>query len=527
MRYYKDICSEIFSEHEKSVSYKSSLGKKGLFEQINQNRRFFSGDQWHGAKVGNDKPLVRHNIIKRIGEYKTAVIGGDEVNIAFSPIGIGNNLNEENSESVKFSGKVTNEEIITVSKAVSNYLKNYFKKIHFDDICNSALKNAYISGCGAIYTYWDCNEKTGLYIDDKRTLGIKGDIKSEVIGIENIDFHDPSNTNINSQEYIIVSSRRTVASLRREAKENGISKEQIENIKPDNEYSREALYSQKATVLTKFYKSYDKNGDYTIKAIKVCKSAVIKPEWNTELKRYPIALFPWEQTGNIYAESEITNLIPNQIAINRMMTASTWAVMMTGMPIMMVNADIITEPITNNPGQIISFYGDSDNFEKAVKYITPPTVSSDFESLTSKLIENTLNSVGATDAALGTIDAHNTSAIESIKQSAKLPLTIFKKRYLSFIEDIAQIYLEFMMNMYSNRPLIQKENGKTDYFDFDSKRYKDYSFYCEAEVISDNQNRLNALLREIDSLDKYDKKEFEKQIKNNTKENDDDGSGNI
>lgn len=519
MRYYKDICSEIFSQHEKAVNYKASLGKKGLYEQINQNRRFFSGDQWYGAKVGNDKPLVRHNIIKRIGEYKTAVIGGDEVDISFSPIGIGNNYDKKSLDSVKYSGKVTNEEVIAVSGAISNYLKNYYKKIHFDDVCNNALKNAYISGCGAIYTYWDCNEKTGLYIDDKRTLKIRGDIKSEVIDIENIDFHDPSNTDINSQEYIIISSRRTVASLIREARENKVSKEQIENIRPDNEYSSEALYSQKATVLTKFYKSYDKNGDYTIKAIRVCKSAVIKPEWDTGLRRYPIALFPWEQTGSIYGESEINNLIPNQIAINRMMTASTWAVMMTGMPIMMVNADIITEPITNNPGQIISFYGDSNDFEKAVKYITPPTVSHDFETLTSKLIENTLNSVGATDAALGTIDAHNTSAIESIKQSAKLPLTVFKKRYLSFIEDIAQIYLEFMMIMYSHRPLIQKENGKTDYFDFESNRYKDYSFYCEAKVVSENQDRLNSLLREIDNLDKYEKREFDRQIKTDTKEN--------
>lgn len=522
MRYYKDICSEIFSEHEKAVSYKSSLGKKGLYEQINQNRRFFAGDQWYGAKIGNDKPLVRHNIIKRIGEYKTAVIGGDEITVGFSPIGIGNTFEKENSKALKYSGKVTNEEVVTVSKAISNYLKNYFKKIHFDEICNNALKNAYISGCGAIYTYWDCNEKTGLYIDDKRTAKIKGDIKSEVINIENIDFHDPSNTDINSQEYIIVSSRRTLASIIREAKENGISKEQIESIRPDNEYGTEAIYSQKATVLTKFFKSYDKNGDFTINAIRVCKSAIIKPQWDTGLKRYPIALFHWEQAGSIYGESEINNLIPNQIAINRMITASTWAVMMTGMPIMMVNADIIREPITNNPGQIISFYGDSNDFEKAVKYINPPTVSSDFESLTTKLIENTLELAGATEAALGTIDAHNTSAIESIKQSAKLPLAIFKKRYLNFIENIAQIYLEFMMNMYSHRPLIQKENGKTDYFDFDSKRYKDYSFYCEADAVTDNQDRLNSLLREIDNLDKYDRREFDKQITNDTKGDDND-----
>ena len=72
MKYYKDICSEIFSQHEKSVDYKNSFGKKGLFEQTKLNRYFYSGDQWRGAKVGDNKPLVKYNIIKRIGEYKNS-----------------------------------------------------------------------------------------------------------------------------------------------------------------------------------------------------------------------------------------------------------------------------------------------------------------------------------------------------------------------------------------------------------------------------------------------------------------------
>ena len=40
MKYYKDICATIFSQHEKSVDYKSAYGKKGLYEQIKQNKYF-------------------------------------------------------------------------------------------------------------------------------------------------------------------------------------------------------------------------------------------------------------------------------------------------------------------------------------------------------------------------------------------------------------------------------------------------------------------------------------------------------
>lgn len=507
MKYYKDICAEVFSQHEKSVDYKNTYGNKGLYEQIKQNKYFYSGDQWKGAKVGKQKPLVTHNIIKRIGEYKTAVIGGDEVEISFLPVGVNSQL--ESEKPIDFSNKkVSGAEVALAAKAVSKYLNTYFKKIHFNDTVCKALKNAYISGCSVVYTYWDSSEKTGLYVDDERTVEICGDIKSEVIDIENVDFYDPNNTEINEQEYIIISSRRTVASLIREAKQNKMPKEMIDKIKPDFSNENEAFYSQKATVLTKFFKVYDKDGNYTIKAIRVCKDAIIKPEWNLKLKHYPLAVFCWEENGNIFSESEITNLIPNQIAINRMMTANTWAVMMNGMPLMLVNADLVDEAITNEPGQIIRFYGSGEDFERSVKYITPPQFVENFDSPIANLIQNTLNATGATDAALGTIKAENTSAIESVKQSARLPLTIIKKRYLSFIESIAEIYLEFILNMYFTRPLIQKENNKTHYFNFVAERYKNYAFYCEANIVSKREEDFNSLLKEIENLDKHDKAEI-------------------
>ena len=60
----------IWEEYEAGIKFKSGLGKRGLYEQGRINERFFIGDQWHGARCGNDRPLVRHNLIKRIGEYK-------------------------------------------------------------------------------------------------------------------------------------------------------------------------------------------------------------------------------------------------------------------------------------------------------------------------------------------------------------------------------------------------------------------------------------------------------------------------
>ena len=65
---------EIYSEYRTAADFKAGLGQHGMYEQNRINERFYIGNQWYGAKCGNDRPLVRHNVIKRIGEYKMSQI---------------------------------------------------------------------------------------------------------------------------------------------------------------------------------------------------------------------------------------------------------------------------------------------------------------------------------------------------------------------------------------------------------------------------------------------------------------------
>lgn len=75
---------EIFGEFEAGYLFKSSIGNRGLFEQNKINERFFVGDQWYGARAGADRPLVRHNVIKRIGDYKMSQITRSKIRMNFS-----------------------------------------------------------------------------------------------------------------------------------------------------------------------------------------------------------------------------------------------------------------------------------------------------------------------------------------------------------------------------------------------------------------------------------------------------------
>lgn len=80
--------SQVWGEYESGRRFKSGLGENGMYEQNRRNERFFVGDQWHGAKCGGERPLVRHNVIKRIGDYKMAVIGASPVAVDYSAEGV-------------------------------------------------------------------------------------------------------------------------------------------------------------------------------------------------------------------------------------------------------------------------------------------------------------------------------------------------------------------------------------------------------------------------------------------------------
>ena len=62
----KPTAAEIQKEYTRGVRYKESLGRHGMFRQNEINERFYSGDQWHGAGCGEERPLVRQTVIRRI-----------------------------------------------------------------------------------------------------------------------------------------------------------------------------------------------------------------------------------------------------------------------------------------------------------------------------------------------------------------------------------------------------------------------------------------------------------------------------
>ena len=491
----------VFSEYEQANTYKASVGDLGIFEQTKKNERFFIGDQWYGAQCGNERPLVRNNIIKRIGEYKMSSIGSAPVTVNYSAEGVPNTA-EIKKQGAELQTQMMGEEyaapmgepnaveISVITDALSSYQKVCAERVKFDIKNEQLLRNAYISGTGIAYTYWDSEIDTGMYADEGRTEKIKGDIAFEILDVENVSFGDPNNDDVQSQPYILLAQRLDVESVRREAKRNGLD---LEDIIPDDatQYNsgdrgeQEPTDSRRVTVITKLYKEWDKNGDsFKVMAVKVTEKATVRRPWDVGLTMYPIAVFRWERRrSSAYGDSEITYLIPNQIAINKLYTSEVSSGINNGMPKMLVNNDMITEKITNDPGEIIRVnVGMEGSLNNSVAYVSPPAWGVQYQNAINDLASNTLGNSGANDAALGNIRPDNASAIIQMREAALQPMQIYQNRYYSFIEDVARIWADFWLNKYGNRSLrIETRNG-TEFIPFDSGRYKNLVLTARVDV---------------------------------------------
>ena len=489
-----DTPEQVFHEYRAGVQYKANLGEKGLYRQNEINRRFFSGDQWYGAKCGGERPLVRHNVIRRIGEYKMSAVGGAPVAVTFSADGVPDTIElREKTRRHKRLAAAGNlpmlsgdEEVELMMSAFSDYFAVTAERVKLDSLLDKVLRQAYCTGTGVLYTYWDEHIKTGLYADERRTAPIAGDIACEVLDIENVYFGDPTVDDVQKQPFVMIVKRMAVSELRRLAQHHGRSDDEIAAIRPDRDEFTPACEPEgegKALLLTKFYKEYAADGSYRIMAVQVCRGVTVRGAWDIGLRCYPLAVFRWDSRyQSAYGESEITHLIPNQIAINRMQTSSVWGVLMQGMPTLVVNGDVVQQPVTNDPGQVIRVFGTGDDVRNAMGYVEPPAFSAALDSTLASLMNNTLAQNGANAAALGDISPDNTSAIIAVREAAMMPLNAVRLRFHAFCEEVARQWAEFWVTGYGKRALKIADESGVWYLPFDGMRYRNLLINARVDV---------------------------------------------
>ena len=201
-------------------------------------------------------------------------------------------------------------------------------------------------------------------------------------------------------------------------------------------------------MVTVVYKMYKKAG--TVHFSIATRWVTIKEDIDTGLKLYPLAHFNWEEKeGSARGEGEVRYLIPNQIEVNRTEVRRVLTVKYQAYPQKVVDSSRITNiNALNQVGGIIMTNGQPvDDIHKVVGTLPPAQMSPDVVKLQEDLIQVTRELAGAGDTATGQVNPESASgrAILAVQQASQAPMTEQKESYKNFLEDLARIWLEYLI----------------------------------------------------------------------------------
>ena len=400
--------------------------KLRLVENVANNENFFIGKQWEGV-VSNGLPTPVFNILKQIVLHQVATITSDNFTISATPL----------------RASANDKRLEMASQVVNSELRALFKVNKLPNLSRIMMRNAAVDGDGCMFTYFDPDAPTGLD-------GIKGAIKTEIVDNTRVLFGNPNSRNVQSQPYIIIWKRRQICDVKDEARANGLSEEEIQNISADtddNNSRMDSYVDDKCTVLTKLWRD-KKTG--TIWGCEVTKGAVIRKPYDVRIKSYPVTWICWDYVQECYhGQALITGLIPNQEFINKAYAMAMLSQMTSAFPTKLFDRTRVTK-WTNQVGAQIAVDG---SVEGVAKILEPAQISPQIAQFINSTIENTQSLTGATAAALGNTRPDNTSAIIALQRAAAIPAEITKQNLYECLEDLGRIYIEFMAAYYGTRPV--------------------------------------------------------------------------
>lgn len=491
-----------WEQYQKGLEYHSKIR---LLPTADKNERFYAGRQWEGLNTSK-LSLIVLNVIKRIIDFKIAVILSDNITMQFSAEGV--------ADSTKNEQQIAWRKMASV---LSTYAKTTWENLKVDAMSEDGILDAALSG--DLISYWFLNEKAVVGTD---TMGnpIKGGLDGEKIDSCNCMFGDPNDDRINDaygpvQPYIILAFRRQVKDVKREAKENGIPQEEIDLITADDETTNQMGDRAKTELETNgddgkcivLLKLWPDEGQIpeanygkrvTIWAKKSTRQANVRKEWDTELHRYPVAMMNWHKRKNsIHGEADVTSMIPNQIEINRTASMIARWVRLHGFPKIIYDSSRIpawsnefafAQPVNGEVGG-------------AAQYIQATNISAAVMEFMTWFIQITKEMAGANESALGESSPTNTSAIIVNSKSATIPLNPIKHRFYQYIEDVGLIWEDFWLTKFAKYGEIMLPiNNEIGSIPFNTKLLEGARLKLKIDVGPSNQWNEAAAAQTLDNL---------------------------
>ena len=408
----------IWTLYEKGRNYHRQTG---IYTDTDRNYRFYNGNQWEGAKLGDVEP-VQKNFIKPIVKYKCSVIHDNLYAINYS------SMNFENHEFRKAAERYCD--------LLNSYAARVWEQDKMDFKGRRVTKDAAINDEGIIYVDFDREKMLP---------------KHEIVKKNDIYYGNENDDDIQNQPYILIRKRMPVLNAIELALNEGMGKDKVSYIIGDNdtfEESGDAAKQELDDMVTIIYKLYKQDG--TVRFSVATRWVTIAEDVDLGISLYPIAHFNWEEReGSARGEGEVRYLIPNQIEVNRTEVRRVLTVKYQAYPQKVVDISKVANPnALNMVGGVIKTSGQAvDDVHKIVGTIPPAQMSPDVVKLQEDLINMTRDLAGAGDTATGQVNPESASgrAILAVQQASQAPMTEQKESYKNFIEDIARIDLEYLI----------------------------------------------------------------------------------
>lgn len=446
------MATDIYGIWERYNKSKSYMDKKNILVKTEKQWQMYAGKQWAAVEDSQGmENLPMLNFIKPTVDYKVSTIAQHSVTALFSDMGNGKETVQVPDGINPMTGQPMTRDV-SLSEVVEK-LNTIFgiswEKAKMNRIAWKNLKHSAIEADS--YVYW----------------GEGGDTRKTPQIIHNTQMHlgDENIVNIQDQPWIIIEERLEPALVRERARLAGISKKDIDLIQPDKEMTTTLLNKEevKGKVTSLLYMEKDvKTG--IVSAGRCTKNVMYQPLkpvqqvkggelYETGLTMYPIVPMIWlELPNDARGVSEVEQLIPNQLELNKTLARRSISIKMTAYPRLAYDDSSIANPEDlDKVGAAIKLNGgNSQAIGNMISYLAPQAMSGDAKQLSDELLSQTRTLAGASDAQLGNIDLSRVSgtAAQTIRDQQQVPLNEQVSMYQDFVENTALLWFELWKVFY-------------------------------------------------------------------------------
>lgn len=438
---------EIWEKYERSDTY---MSQKNIFAKTEKNWQMYMGKQWEAVEDSeglSNLPML--NFIKPTVKYKVSSIAQHAVTALFSDLNESELSRQEAPMGIdEFGMPMETEQPELVTSRLNKLFDVSWEKAKMNRIAWKALEHAAIQGDS--YVYWGDGDTR---------------LKPQIIYNTNMRLGDENITDIQEQPWLIIEERLLPSVVKERARLLGASKAELDLIQPDKELEQTIVNKEEVNskVTSLLYMAKDpKTG---IVNIARCTKQVMYEQYHpvqqkkggeyfgNGLTKYPIVPMIWEEVPNTArGTSEVEQMIPNQLELNKTLVRRSMSVKMTAYPRLAIDEASISNPEDlDKVGAVIKLNGgNSQAINNMISYLAPQAMSGDAKMLAEDLLETTRTLAGASDAQLGNIDLSRVSgtAAQTIRDQQQVPLNEQVSMYQDFVEDTALLWFNLWKTYY-------------------------------------------------------------------------------